>query len=83
MIKLYGTTNGFGRKLNEIVGSQIVSVRLSLPLAKTKQASITFIASLVAIFAALFVLINLMLRQMFLQRVKAMAEIANKVSRAS
>jgi HAMP domain-containing protein len=81
MIKLYGTANGFGWKHNEIVGSQIISVPLSLPLAKAKQASITFMASLVAIFAALFVLINLMLRRMILQPVNAMAEIADKVSK--
>ena len=62
MIELYGTANGFGWELNEIVGSQIVSVPLSVPVAKANQAFVTFMASLVAIFAALFALINLMLR---------------------
>jgi protein-histidine pros-kinase len=81
MIKLYGTANGFGWKHNEIVGSQIVSVPLSVPVAKANQAFVTFMASLVAIFAALFGLINLMLRRMILQPVNAMAKIANQVSK--
>ena len=81
MIKLYGTANGFRWKHNEIVGSQIVSVPLSVPVAKANQAFVTFMASLVAIFAALFALINLMLRRMILRPVNAMAEIADKVSK--
>lgn len=81
MIELYGTANGFGWELNEIVGSQIVSVPLSVPVAKANQAFVTFMASLVAIFAALFALINLMLRRMILRPVNAMAEIADKVSK--
>jgi HAMP domain-containing protein len=81
MIELYGTANGFGWKRNEIVGSQIVSVPLSVPVAKANRAFVTFMASLVAIFAALFALINLMLRRMILRPVNAMAEIADKVSK--
>jgi protein-histidine pros-kinase len=81
MIELYGTANGFGWKLNEIVGSQIVSVPLSVPVEKANQAFVTFMASLVVIFAALFALINLMLRRMILRPVNAMAEIADKVSK--
>jgi protein-histidine pros-kinase len=81
MIRLYGTANGFGWKHNEIVGSQIVSVPLSVPVEKANQAFVTFMASLVAIFAALFALINLMLRRMILQPVNAMAEIADEVSK--
>jgi HAMP domain-containing protein len=81
MIELYGTANGFGWELNEIVGSQIVSVPLSVPVAKANRAFVTFMASLVAIFAALFALINLMLRRMILRPVNAMAEIADKVSK--
>jgi protein-histidine pros-kinase len=32
MIAIYGTNNGFGWKENEIVGAQIVSVPMSVPL---------------------------------------------------
>lgn len=32
MIKLYGTANGFGWKMDEVIGAQIVSVPMSLPL---------------------------------------------------
>ncbi|MGB8169116.1 MAG: DUF3365 domain-containing protein [Chthoniobacteraceae bacterium] len=32
MIKLYGTANGFGWKMDEIIGAQVVSVPMSVPL---------------------------------------------------
>ena len=37
MIKLYGTANGFGWKMNEVIGAQIVSVPMSLPLNMADQ----------------------------------------------
>jgi HAMP domain-containing protein len=38
MIAIYGTANGFGWKQNEIVGAQIVSVPMSVPVEIAKQA---------------------------------------------
>src|SRR5260370_39905504 len=38
MTALYGSQNGFGWKLGEIVGAQIVSIPLTLPLARGYQA---------------------------------------------
>ena len=61
MIRLYGTANGFGWKMDEIIGAQIIAVPMSLPIAKAQQTFYTFMGSLVGIFAALFVILNLML----------------------
>lgn len=38
MIKLYGTANGFGWKLDDIIGAQIVSVPMSVPLQLADDA---------------------------------------------
>jgi Protein of unknown function (DUF3365) len=38
MIKLYGTANGFGWKLDDIIGAQIVSVPLAVPLQLAEAA---------------------------------------------
>jgi protein-histidine pros-kinase len=37
MVAAYGRQNGFGWKLNEVVGAQIVTVPLSVPLARAQQ----------------------------------------------
>lgn len=38
LISVYGSANGFGWKLNEIVGAQIVSVPLAVPVEKATRA---------------------------------------------
>ncbi len=38
MIKLYGTANGFGWKLDDIIGAQIVTVPMSVPVAMANKA---------------------------------------------
>jgi protein-histidine pros-kinase len=80
MIKLYGDSNGFGWQLDEVVGSQIVSVPLSLPLAKAQKEFLIFMASLIAIFVVIFIVINLMLSQIVVKRVRAMAQVADDIS---
>ncbi|MGB5718149.1 MAG: DUF3365 domain-containing protein [Gammaproteobacteria bacterium] len=80
MIKLYGTAHGFGWQLDEVVGSQIVSVPLSLPLAKARKEFLIFMTSLIAIFVTIFIVINIMLNQIIVKRVRAMAHISDEVS---
>jgi protein-histidine pros-kinase len=80
MIKLYGDSNGFGWQLDEVVGSQIVSVPLSLPLAKAQKEFLIFMASLIAIFVVIFIVINIMLGQIVVKRVRAMAHVADDIS---
>ncbi len=80
MIKLYGTANGFGWQHNEVVGSQIVSVPLSLPLAKARSEFTIFMVSLIAIFVVIFIVINIMLSQIVVKRVREMAHISDEIS---
>ena len=80
MIKLYGSSNGFGWHLDEVVGSQIVSVPLAVPLAKAQEEFVIFMASLIAIFVVIFIVINIMLSQIVVKRVRAMAHVADDIS---
>ncbi|HYQ71188.1 MAG TPA: HAMP domain-containing protein, partial [Gammaproteobacteria bacterium] len=80
MVKLYGSSNGFGWQLDEVVGTQVVSVPLSVPLAKAREEFVIFMASLIAIFVAIFIVINLMLSQIVVRRVREMANVADDIS---
>jgi HAMP domain-containing protein len=80
MIKLYGEQHGFGWQLNEVVGSQIVSVPMSLPLEKARQEFLVFMTSLVAIFLLIFIVINIMLNRLIVRRVREMAHISDEIS---
>jgi protein-histidine pros-kinase len=80
MVKLYGPANGFGWKLNEVVGAQVVSVPMSLPLEKAQQAFYTFMGSLVAVFTLVFVALNVMLSWMIVRPIAQMSHAADQVS---
>ena len=80
LIKLYGPSNGFGWKLNDIVGAQVVSVPMALPLQNAQRAFYTFMGSLIAIFALVFIALNVMLNWMIVQPVAQLSHAADQVS---
>ena len=80
MLRLYGTVNGFGWKPDEIVGAQIVSIPMFLPMAKAEAAFYIFMGSLVGIFLALFVILNLMLHFVVIRPLANMARAADAIS---
>ena len=80
MLDLYGNANGFGWKLNEIIGAQLVSVPMSVPIARANATLQTFLVSLAAVFGATFVLLNVMLHTIVIRRVTRLAAIADQVS---
>jgi HAMP domain-containing protein len=80
MLKIYGEANGFGWKHNEIVGAQVVTVPMEVPLRNAARAFTTFMASLAAVFAAVFVVLNIMLSWLIVRPIRRMSEAADKVS---
>lgn len=80
MLAVYGSSNGFGWKLNEIIGAQVVSVPTTLPVQNANRAFITFMSSLIAIFALVFVALNVMLSLLIVKPIQRMAKAADAVS---
>ncbi len=80
LIERYGPANGFGWKVNEIVGAQIVSVPTTVPIRKAEEAFRVFMISLASVLGVLFVLLNLMLMAMVVRPVTRLAKLADEVS---
>lgn len=80
MVAQYGANNGFGWKLNETIGAQVVTVPMSLPIANADRAFMTFMASLTGVFIALFIILNLMLSFLIVRPITDMSEAANEIS---
>ena len=81
MTAKYGKVNGFGWQMNEVIGSQIMSVPLSAALAKADTNFYQFMGALIAIFVMVFVLLNVMIRAMVLRPISRMATISDQVSK--
>ena len=80
MIKLYGENNGFGWKHMEVIGAQVVSVPMSVPIKRADETFRTFMLSLAGVFVVTFVLLNAMLHVMVIRRVTRLSAIADQVS---
>ena len=80
MIKLYGEGNGFGWKHMEVIGAQVVSVPMSLPIKNANKAFQVFMASLGAIFVVTFIVLNVMLSLMIIRPIARMSASADKIS---
>ena len=80
MIKVYGESNGFGWKVNEIIGAQVVSVPMSVPIANANRAFYTFMGSLFGVFLLVFIVLNVMLDWIVVRPISRMSEAADKVS---
>jgi HAMP domain-containing protein len=82
MVKIYGNnSNGYGWKHNEVIGAQLVSVPMTLPIQNADRAFYTFMASLTAVFLVLFILLNVMLSTLIVRPITRMSEAADKISK--
>ena len=80
LVDKYGPANGFGWRLNEIIGAQIVSVPTEVPVARANKAFRTFMVSLTLVFATIFVALNLMLWYMVIRPVTQLSQLADRLS---
>jgi HAMP domain-containing protein len=80
MIARYGSDNGFGWQNNEIVGAQIVAVPIASATANADRTFWTLIVSLSVTFAAVLLLVNLVIDRLLLRPLRRMATIADEVS---
>jgi HAMP domain-containing protein len=80
VVKRYGTSGGYGWKLNEIIGSQIVTVPMAVPLNLALQAHRAMLASLVGVFVFILVLLNVMLWFTIIRPIRRLSQMADEVS---
>jgi protein-histidine pros-kinase len=80
MVAIYGTANGFNWQPHEVVGAQIVSVPMGLPLAQAQRTFVTFMAILFLMFVLIMVILNVLLHYMVIKPVMKVSRIANAVS---
>src|SRR4029078_4097782 len=80
MTDLYGPANGFGWKMNEVIGAQVVSVPMSVPTQRARTAFRTFMLSIAGVFVFVGIVLNAMLLSMVIMPVSRLAKLADQVS---
>mgnify|MGYP000040040289 CR=1 FL=1 len=80
MKAIYGDKNGFGWKLNEIIGTRIISVPMKVPYQRAYTAFKTFSYSIGAVFLVVLILLNVFLNNIIIVRVKNISAVAHDIS---
>jgi HAMP domain-containing protein len=80
MTDKYGTANGFGWNLNEVVAAQIVSVPMELPINIATKAFHTLMIALSVTFLAILLAVDLVLYFLILRPVRRLSQVADRVS---
>ncbi len=79
-IERYGTVNGYGWKLNEIVGAQIISVPAQKVITQARQFFVLVIGIVSVVFFLVIVLMNFLLNHNVIRPLKRIARVAEEVS---
>ncbi len=80
LIKTYGANNGFGWKMNEVVGAQIVAVPTQVTLQRARTTFLVFMASLTAAGALALISLNFAMRWMVVQPITGLSKLCDQVS---
>jgi HAMP domain-containing protein len=83
MVALYGPSNGFGWKENEVIAAQIVSVPVTVPMQMADRAFARLIVSLAVVAGVTLVLMNLVLYLTVLRPVARLASTADEISKGN
>ena len=80
MIKIYGTLNGFGWKLNDINGAQIILTPASQVFQNTLKSFVLVMGIIAMFFAGAIFMANLWLKRYILRPIKRVVQVAEAVS---
>jgi protein-histidine pros-kinase len=80
MVALYGPQNGFGWKLNDIIGAQVVSIPLSVPLHRAYTSLGWLLGALAVAFIVILLIVDQLLRALVVKPVVGISEMASEVS---
>lgn len=80
MIAKYGSSGGFGWKVNEIIGAQIIQVPKTVALARAEATFRVFMTSVAAVLLAIGVTLNVLLWWFCIRPVTRLSALADRIS---
>ena len=80
MVSIYGDVNGFGWKLNEIVGVQVLTIPVADELRSIYELVAIFFFMLIGIFFVVSLMVTLPLQRNVIQPLRQLANVADRSS---
>jgi HAMP domain-containing protein len=80
MLDKYGSANGFGWPMNEVIGAEFVSVPMAQPIERGRAIWRTFMLSLGGVFAVVLIVMNVMMHLLITRPIQALSRAADEMS---
>jgi HAMP domain-containing protein len=80
MIDKYGSANGFGWTMNDVIGAEFVSVPMTQPIERGRAVWRTFMLSLTAVFAVVLIVMNVMVNMLITRPIQSLSRAADEMS---
>jgi HAMP domain-containing protein len=80
LLTTYGSDNGFGWKLNEIVGAQMISVPTAGLVESARRDALLFVGLMAVAFAIVLLIVNFLLKRVVINPLNRISTAANEVS---
>ena len=77
----YGTASGYNYTMNSVVGTNIIYVPASVPIAIATRSTIMVAIVFTTLFFLLFIIINSLIRRSIIQPIENFAKVADQVSK--
>jgi len=81
MVARYGSDNGFGWKLGDVIGAQIVSIPMSVPVARANHAWLQLLLFLIGVMIVAILALDAAVYWFVIRPLKLVSETADRVSR--
>jgi methyl-accepting chemotaxis protein len=81
MLDLYGSANGFGWKLGDVIGAQIVSIPMSVPIEEANHAWLQLLLFLIGVMIVAILALDAAVYWFVIRPLKLVSETADRVSR--
>jgi protein-histidine pros-kinase len=80
MLDVYGRHNGFGWKIGDVIGAQVVSVPEQVADAQARHNLLMIMGALAIVFAVMLLLLNVMLHLFIIVPVSRISRLADEIS---
>ena len=80
LVERYGTENGYGWQLNEIVGAQMISVPAQKVISQARKSFVGIMLIIAGVFVTVILLVNYLLNRNVIRPLKRIVRVAEEVS---
>ncbi len=80
LIKTYGNSNGFGWKLDEIVGTRLISIPISIPKQRAQEELLSYLLLIASIFLVAYTAVSLIVKNWILSPLDTISQMVEQIS---